>query len=197
MIPGKIFTGFAEFQRIVSVNDFRLPIGLQELLQASLRFLWSFCFARIRLDPYCLSVIVSRFAIVTEDFVICCYQVTKIFSTRYGSAIASSARGSCNCPLTDFAISVLMEMSINSVSLYWNFIIHQMFPWILAATPGSKNSTGCPVLSRFPFYLVFGFYWLGFHQVALIYHQPKLTLALERCHCESHLLVLESKFHLL
>ena len=35
MIPGKIFTGFAKFQGIVSVNDFRLPIGLQELLQAS------------------------------------------------------------------------------------------------------------------------------------------------------------------
>ena len=44
MIPGKIFTGFAKFQGINSVNDFRLPIGLQELLQASLGFLWSFCF---------------------------------------------------------------------------------------------------------------------------------------------------------
>ena len=39
MIPGEIFTGFAEFQGIVSVNDFWLPIGLQELLQASLSFL--------------------------------------------------------------------------------------------------------------------------------------------------------------
>ena len=39
MIPGEIFTGFAEFQGIVSVNDFRLPIRLQELLQASLGFL--------------------------------------------------------------------------------------------------------------------------------------------------------------
>ena len=42
VIPGDIFTGFAEFQRIVSVNDFRFPILLQELLQASLCFLWSF-----------------------------------------------------------------------------------------------------------------------------------------------------------
>ena len=32
MIPGKICTGFAKFQGIVSVNDFRLPIWLQELL---------------------------------------------------------------------------------------------------------------------------------------------------------------------
>ena len=38
MIPGKIFTSFAEFQGIVSVNDSRLPIRLQELLQAPLCF---------------------------------------------------------------------------------------------------------------------------------------------------------------
>ena len=40
-----------KFQGIVSVNDFRIPIGLQELLQVSLGFLWSFCFAWIRLEP--------------------------------------------------------------------------------------------------------------------------------------------------
>ena len=46
----------------------------------------------------------------------CCYQVTKIFSTRYSSAIASSAWGPCNFgPLTDLAISVFREMSINIV----------------------------------------------------------------------------------
>ena len=33
MIPGKIFTGFAQFQGIVSVNDFWFPLRrLQELL---------------------------------------------------------------------------------------------------------------------------------------------------------------------
>ena len=31
MIPGEIFTGFAEFQGIVSVNDLWLPRRLQEL----------------------------------------------------------------------------------------------------------------------------------------------------------------------
>ena len=51
MIPGKIFTSFAKFQGIVSVNDFRLPIWLQVFLQALLCCLKSFCFARIRLDP--------------------------------------------------------------------------------------------------------------------------------------------------
>ena len=36
MIPGKIFTSFAKFQGIVSVNDFKLPIRLEDLLQAPL-----------------------------------------------------------------------------------------------------------------------------------------------------------------
>ena len=30
MIPGEIFTSFTEFQGIVSVNDFRIPLGFQE-----------------------------------------------------------------------------------------------------------------------------------------------------------------------
>ena len=101
MIPGKIFTGFAKFQGIASVNDFRLPIWPQELLQAPLSFLRSFCLARIRLDPLggqvlhhdCTSMIVSRFISFTENVVTCCNQITKIFCTKYGSAIASSARG--------------------------------------------------------------------------------------------------------
>ena len=109
----------------IIVNDFSFPIWLQELLQTPSRFLSSFCFARIRLDPLggqvlhhdCISVIVSRFAIVTEDFVICCYQDIKIFCTRYGSAIASYARGSCSNfgPHTDLAISVFREVSKNVV----------------------------------------------------------------------------------
>ena len=124
MFPGEIFTHLAKFQGIVSINDFRLPIGLQELLQALLCFLWSFCFARIRLDPLsgqvpfhdCISMIVSRFTTFTENFMISCYQVTKIFSTRYGSTIASPARGPCNFgPLADLVISVFREMSINTV----------------------------------------------------------------------------------
>ena len=61
-------------------------------------------------------MIVSRFAVFTENFVIGCYQVTKIFCTKYGSAIASSARGPCDSgPLTDLAISIFREMSKNTV----------------------------------------------------------------------------------
>ena len=115
-IPGKIFTGFAKFLGIVSVNHFTLPIRLQELLQAPLCFLRSFCFARIRLHHDCISMIVSRFATFTENFVIRCYQVTKIFSTRYGSAIASSAWSPSNLVLwQDLAISVFGKMSIKTV----------------------------------------------------------------------------------
>ena len=123
MIPGKIFTSFAKFQRIISVNDFWIPICLQELLQAPLGFLRSFCFGRIRLDPlggqilhHDCTMIVSRFTTFTKNLEICCYQVAKIFCTKYGSAITPSARGPCNFgPLTDLAISVLREMSINTV----------------------------------------------------------------------------------
>ena len=44
---------------------------------------------------------------------ICCYLVTKFFSTRYSSTIASSAWGPCDFgPFTDLAISVFREMSI-------------------------------------------------------------------------------------
>ena len=104
MIPGKIFTGFAKFLGIVRVNDFRILIGLQELLQASLGFLRSFCFARIRLDP------------LGENFVVGCNQITKILCTKYDSDNASSARGPENFgPFTDLAISVFWEVSINTV----------------------------------------------------------------------------------
>ena len=43
MILGEIFTSFAEFQGIVSVNDFRFPLGFQELASFS-GFLVKFCF---------------------------------------------------------------------------------------------------------------------------------------------------------
>ena len=89
MIPGKIFTSCAKFQGIVRVNDFRLPIRLQELSQPPLCFLRSFCFARIRLDPLggqvlhhdYISMILSRFTSFTENFVICCNQMTKKICT--------------------------------------------------------------------------------------------------------------------
>ena len=65
------------------------------------------------------------------------------------------------------------ELACESPSLRVQELHHPPnFLWILAATPGFQKTTGRSVLSWFPFHLVLGFYWLGFHQVALIYHQP-------------------------
>ena len=53
----------------------------------------------------------------------------QFFCTRYGTAIASSARCPCNFgPLTDLAISVFREMSINTVltQILWALqILHE------------------------------------------------------------------------
>ena len=169
-----------------------------------------------------MSVIVSRFAIVTEDLAIYCYQVTKFVSTKYGSANASSARKSCDFgPLADLAIFLFREVGVDTVftqiltsleyglqryfmrrtgvrvSVYWNFIIHQNFPEFLQPLRVLRTQRVAPFYRAFLFILLLEFYWLEFHQVALIYHQENLTVALKRCHSHSYLLVLESEFHLL
>ena len=123
MIPGKIFTSFAKFQRIVSVNDFWFPRRLKELHYAILGLLTSFCFIWVGLYPlrcqildhHGISMTASRFTIFTENF---CDLLLSSHqnSTKYGFAIASSTRGSCNFgPLADLAISVFREVSINTV----------------------------------------------------------------------------------
>ena len=73
--------------------------GSKSFCKLLLCFLRSFCFARIWLDPLggqvhhdCISMIVSRFTTFTENIVICCNQITKIFCTRYDSANTSCAR---------------------------------------------------------------------------------------------------------
>ena len=64
--------------------------------------------------PDLIATILQR--CLTENFVICCNQITKIFCTRYNSANTSSARGPCDFgPLADLAISVFREVSINTV----------------------------------------------------------------------------------
>ena len=124
MIPGKIFASFAKFHWIVSVNDFRLPIWLQKTFASFFEFPVRFLFCTDSLGsiewlspaPQLHIGDCFEIRIVTEDLVICCYQVTKIVSTRYSSTIASSAPGPCNfSPLADLAISVFSEMSINTV----------------------------------------------------------------------------------
>ena len=61
MIRGKILTSFAKFQRIVSVNDFRLPIWLQELLQAPL------CLTKFwRVSQALVHFVIGRASFVTD-----------------------------------------------------------------------------------------------------------------------------------
>ena len=82
MIPREIFTSFAEFQGIVSVNDFWFPLGFQELLQAPLCFLKSFCFARILhfapflstlFESYALNPILLFTSFLSKLHVFCCF----------------------------------------------------------------------------------------------------------------------------
>ena len=98
-----------------------------------------------------MSVIVSRFTIFTENLVICCFQVTKIFCTRYGSVIGSSARGPCNFgPVTDLAISVFGEMSFNTVLTQISEL----------ARPESADN-GLPRSIMVSFLFVIGSFWLA------------------------------------
>ena len=100
VIPCYIFTWFSKFQWIVGVNDFWFVWRLQEFWQTSFRLMWRFCFAWIRLNPLSgkivfhdsVPVIVSRFTSLIENFVICRYQVTKLFCTKWSFASSSSAR---------------------------------------------------------------------------------------------------------
>ena len=125
MIPGKIFTSFAEFQGIVSVNDFRLPLGFQEGTFASFSgFLVKFCFCTDTpgsiewLDPVPRLHIDDCFETRNCRLGPCDLLLSshKICGSRYGFAIASSAWGPFNFgPFTDLAISVFREMSINTV----------------------------------------------------------------------------------
>ena len=80
--------------------------------------------SRIRLNPLksqvfnhdSISMIVSRFTAFTENFVIYCYQITKIFCTRYGCVSAFSARSPCHLgSLANLAIFVLRDVSKNTM----------------------------------------------------------------------------------
>ena len=69
------------------------------------------------LTPRSVSVIVPRFTFLGEDFVICCYQVPKLFcSWNRCFASGPSARVPCNFgPQAYIAISVFWEVSFNAV----------------------------------------------------------------------------------
>ena len=79
------------------------------------------------------------------------------------------------------------------IFVYLNFIIHQFFPEFLQPLRDLRIQR----VAQFYRVFIFGSCWLGFHQVAHIYHQPKLILALESCQSQFDSLVLEFEFHLL
>ena len=135
-------------------------------------------------------MIISRFAIVIEDLVICCYQVTKICSSRYGFPIASSAW----CP---FNLGPFLQISqFRSLGKWvWTLCLPKSshlfvvgskeVPWeeltweppcigISSSTKFSLNSCSRSGISESPhgflrsivvFDLFLGFCWLGFPQV--------------------------------
>ena len=124
MIPGDIFTRFEEIQGIVSENAFKLPIGLEELLKASLSFLWSFVlhwYDWIHWVATSCTTTACRWLFRDSQLSLrtlwsAVIKSSQFFSTRYGSTIASPARCPCNfCPLADLAVSVFRDMSINTV----------------------------------------------------------------------------------
>ena len=64
----------------------------------------------------CISLIVSRFTTLTEDVMICSYQVTKNFCSRYGFTCAFPTRGPCHFgPLANLVMSVFREVGRNTV----------------------------------------------------------------------------------
>ena len=144
MIPGKVFTRFAKFTRIVTVNDLWFPRRLQELLQALLFFPKSFCFTQVRMHPWCCqflyhdsaSMIVPRFTFFTKNFVICCCQNNKIFCSKCGCPRAFSAKSSCyHGPHPDSAVSVLRKVSINTVFVRYHFS-SRLWSWFTRRTRG-------------------------------------------------------------
>ena len=167
MIPGKIFTRFPKFQGIVSVNDFWFPSRLQALLQAPFSFLRSFCSTRIRLNPLscqvlhhnCISVIVSRFISFGEDFVICCYQVAKIFCTKYDFTSTASA-------LPDLIIFVFPEMRVNTVLFARYHSSLRLQRWFARRTRVSVSVSRDSFIYKIPRELLQPFWFFGMWRVS-------------------------------
>ena len=122
MIPGKIFTKLCRIPRNCQCKWFQASNSAPRTFASSFAFHEKFLFCTDTTGSIgrprsctndCISMIVSRFTTITENFLICC---NKLFCTKYDSANASSARRPCNFgPLTDIVMSVFREVSINTV----------------------------------------------------------------------------------
>ena len=70
---------------------------------------------------------------------ICCYQITKFFCTKFDSANTSSARSICDFgPLAILAISVFREVSINTVFTKSTLLV--------GSNDGSREELACESL---------------------------------------------------
>ena len=99
IVSGKIFTGFPEFQGIVQCKwllvSSRVPGTFASFSVFPEKFFDLHGYDWIHwVNKSCTTIV--RFTIFTENFVICCCQVTKNFCTRHGSAIAPSSDRSRN-----------------------------------------------------------------------------------------------------
>ena len=142
MIAEKIFTDFVKLQVIVSENDIWFSRRLQKLPQALLRFLRIFGFTWIWLLPLScqvlshdsVSVIVSRFTIFTGNLVICCYQVVKMFCSRYNCVSTCSVRSPCYLEFLAKCRSFDPSRSENTVLIRSHFS-QRSWSWFTRRTP--------------------------------------------------------------
>ena len=119
MIPGKIFTGFAEFQGIVSVNDFRLFRRLPEQKPCCVSWEVLVLHGYDWIHWVAMSCTTTAHRWLFRDHNLhweLWSAVVKSPTFLHDSANTSSARGLCDFgPLTDLAISVFREVSKNTV----------------------------------------------------------------------------------
>ena len=108
-------------------------------------------------------MIVSRFTTFTENFVICCKQITKIFCTRYDSANASSVRSLVILVLWQISQFRSFGKSEYKHCVYPNPHFSQKSSLCVQelyhprAIPLCRNDTGVPVFVRdLRFYLILG-----------------------------------------
>ena len=81
-----------------------------------------------------ISMVVSRFTSFTENFVICCNQVTKVCCSKYCFTSAFPARSPWNLgSLADLAIKVFREVSTNTVLPWFWYHFRRTFRiWVLS-----------------------------------------------------------------
>ena len=206
MIPRKIFTSFAKFQGIVSVNDFKLPIWSKNFCKL-LCVSWEvFCFARICLDPLGGQVLhhdcsfeISFFYWELCDLLLSSHQKF-LHEVRLRHCVFCT--GPCNFgPLTDLPISVFREVSINTmftpirtsrrrrlwrwfmrrtcvwVSAFRNSIIHEIFSEFLQLFRFFRNTTGtCSCPHSWFVFLDFGWFCATTH-ISEEYGSPRTCLS--------------------